>query len=97
MKKLIAILVVLTFGLAIKAYCVTQYQAIGNVSMSSSTVSGGLGIFQRSKAALLTLTPTTTGQIFYCNDCTSTRICVSTSSFQNSIVAVSSGALSACN
>ena len=71
-------------GLSSIAGATSQYQALGNVAISSSTVSGGLGIWSRTVAQLQTLTPTTTGQIVYCSNCAAAgnagTICVSTGS-----------------
>lgn len=80
MKNLLVFLAAAFLGGAV-AYGATQYHSIGNVRMSSSTVTGGLGLWQRTVAQLQSLTPTTTGQVVICIDCNvAYTICISSGS-----------------
>lgn len=47
---------------------------------------GSIQLYSRSKAQLLLLTPSAIGQTYYCNDCTTVAICVSTATAVHSIV-----------
>lgn len=79
MKKLLIALILLTSGVAWAA--TTQYHQMGNVTLSSSTATGGFGLWNRTVAQLQSLTPTTTGQIVACSNCNiAGTICVSTGS-----------------
>ncbi len=39
---------------------------------------GSVGLYSRTKAQILALTPAAAGQIYFCSDCTAVSICVST-------------------
>lgn len=84
MKRIAVFILAAALGIGIGYCATTQYNAIGNVQMSTSTVSGGLGLWSRTLAQLQSLTPTITGQVVYCSNCVSAggagTICVSTGS-----------------
>lgn len=70
-------------------YAATQYNAIGNVQLSTSTMKGGLILHGRTRAQLTALTPDATGQILYCTNCTDTPVCISSGTLPGAWVAVS--------
>lgn len=86
MKKIIAVLVVLAGIGAGRLYAATrQNQKLGLVDLSTPTVTGSLGLWNRTAAQIATLQSDATGQVVFCTDCgangTVGTICVSTGGF----------------
>lgn len=83
MKKVFAAFV-LGLTLVSSGYGATQPRSIGVVTASTSTFTGGVGLWALPVAQITALTATATGQIVFCTDCGSSggkgTICVSTGS-----------------
>jgi tellurite resistance protein TehA-like permease len=83
MKSILIVLVLIL----IPAFALSaQYHSIGGVQMSTSTVTGSLGLAVVPKANVTSLISTATGQILFCPDCTNAGgvkgiVCVSTGGF----------------
>jgi hypothetical protein len=95
--KRILIVAALSVGFAGSLESASQPQSLGVVTASTSTFTGGVGLWQRSAAQIAALTASTTGQIVYCTNCVTGRICVSTGTAAKSWVLVSSGTVNPCN
>jgi hypothetical protein len=53
--------------------------AVGNVSGASLTATGGaIKFYSRSQAQILAIDPGGVGEAYFCNDCTTTAVCIST-------------------
>ncbi len=81
MKRLLWVGALLGIGSLL--WATTQYQNIGTVKMSTSTVQGGLGLWSLPRAQILGLTATAVGQLIFCQDCINAGttlgvVCVST-------------------
>lgn len=57
-----------------------DYNCSTDSSAPSISANNGIGLYSRTLAQLQALTPSTTGQIFYCSNCTQTPVCVSSGS-----------------
>lgn len=81
MKKVLLGLGLLA-ALAVRGECATttQYHAIGAVQMSSATMSGSMIFWSLPIATINAITPSTTGQMVLCNNCTQSSICISSGS-----------------
>jgi hypothetical protein len=84
MKKTIIAGLILLSGISV--WAATQYQTIGAVQMSSATASGGFALWNLPLAAINALTPTATGQMVFCTNCTAGgntggTVCISTAGF----------------
>ncbi len=90
MKKLILAIVGLLL-VSGAAWCASQYNAIGSVQMTTSTVNGQLGLTGFNKAQLATLPPDRAFAVVGCTDCPYGTICVSTGTGLGAWVSVSSG------
>lgn len=55
-------------------------QSGGVLTTSTQTANGSINLWSRTLAQLQTLTPSTTGQIVYCSNCTSCSVAVSSGS-----------------
>lgn len=63
------------------AGAVSQPNAMGEISASSATFSGGVALWNLPAARFLTLTPKTTGQMILCSNCqVPYTICIATGS-----------------
>lgn len=84
MKRIAVFILTSALGIGVGYCATTQYNAIGSVQLSSATASGGFGLWSRTVVQLQALTPSTTGQVVYCSNCTTAggagTICVSTGS-----------------
>lgn len=93
MKRLL-VLIAFLFVTGI-GYCVTQYNAVGNIQASTSTFVGGLGLWNQTKAQIAALTATTTGQQLFCTDCAANgnagTVCTSTGSVNIGSFTLSTG------
>ena len=74
----------------------STFTSTGNASIhgtltvgSNVTLTAGfLQFYSRSEAQIRALTPTVVGQAYFCNDCTTTAICISTGTVVQSFAAV---------
>lgn len=82
MKRLLVITALLS--LAAFGYCADQPQNIGY-----ATTDGPFGLYPRTVAQMLALTPGTTGQLIYVSDAATSKVCVSTGIGVGAWVAVS--------
>jgi hypothetical protein len=82
MRKLIAIAALLSITAI--GNCGDQPHNIGYVSTD-----GPLGLYSRTVAQMLALTPATTGQLIYVSDAATSKVCVSTGIGVGAWVAVS--------
>lgn len=86
MKKLLIGLVLLaTAGISYAAcngpFC---WDDTGGTIQSKVQLGGPLGILSQTSAQIVALTPGTTGQMYFCSDCTKRdMVCVSTGVFPN--------------
>jgi len=51
---------------------------------------GSVGLYSRSASQIVALTPAAAGQIYFCNDCTLDKVCISTGTGAGAFVGVSS-------
>ena len=47
-------------------------------AFSGATMTGALTLYSRTKAQILTIDPAAAGELYFCSDCTTTAVCVST-------------------
>jgi hypothetical protein len=73
----------------------TVYQS-GWLYTSSTTVNGFLQMYSTSVAEFRTITPTVAGQVYYCNNCTTVPICISTGTTRGAFALITSK-ITACS
>lgn len=74
-----------------------DYQCSNDSGGPAIVVAAPFALYQRSLTQLSTLTPSTTGQLVYCTNCTSSQICVSSGIGNAAWVAISSGLSNSVN
>ena len=65
--------------------------ALGGVAKSGDTMTGPLGLYSRSMAELLGITPTAKGQLYYCSTCSPEKVVVSTGTAAGNFAAADGG------
>lgn len=75
-KSTVTVLGAATFAASVTAPAITGSTSVSGLKV---TVSGGpLTLYSRTEAQILLIDPVVAGELYFCSDCTTTTVCVST-------------------